>query len=78
MARRVSIQADGRATATWGVGEPPMTYWLDCLVEDDGSVLVWDEIADVYTHVHSLTSEQEARALAVAATGQRFEHVEVR
>jgi hypothetical protein len=38
-----------------------------CLVSDDGSVAVWDEVAGHYTVCHSLSQSAQRRARKLAA-----------
>lgn len=41
-------------------------WYLPCIVQDDGDILVWDEVAGHYTRCHSLTEEQQAEARRLA------------
>ena len=64
-ARHVSLPVETRAEADWGAGDPMRSY-RDVLVDDDGTVRVWDDVAGHYTLWHRLTEAQiaEARRLA--------------
>jgi hypothetical protein len=40
--------------------------YVDCLVEPDGTVRVWDAVGDIYSIHHALTPAQEREAQRLA------------
>lgn len=63
--------------ADWGVGpgNGPGRYYRNVLVEPDGSVLAWDELAYHYTRVHSLGPElveQAQRSAELVRSGEAY------
>lgn len=65
----VSIEVRSRACATWSAQDKAgrWRHMLDVLVEPDGEVLAWDEVAGHYTRLAQLSAEQVERARALAA-----------
>lgn len=57
------VKIEMRARAFTGQG----VALVRCLVEPDGSVLVWDRIAGHYTRCHALSEAAERRARKLAA-----------
>ena len=66
--KHVSVPTN-RERATWGHGDGAL---VDCLVDSDGTVRAYDEIAGHYTLHHSLPAEvvAEARRLAEVSAAE--------
>ena len=75
--RVISLQIPDKARADWGrnvsaewPNDPRMEWYRDVMVDPDGTIRVWDEIAEHYTRLHNLTEAEvvEARRLAGVAS----------